>query len=143
VKRIVALVLAICLFSLLLAHRHPSPSGAMLSFADQKAVLAFSETETDNLMKGMNAGDYAIFSRDFSPDMLEAIPQSKFIPWQKEREAKLGWYLRRELEGMVRRSDGTYTVIYQASFQFNDDVLMRVVFRAEPPHEISGLSFDK
>jgi hypothetical protein len=143
VKRILFTLSAVVTISVVSACRPPGPNGSMLSQGDQRAILAYSETETDNLMEGLNAGDYTVFSRDLSQDMLEALPQGEFEQWQKERAAKLGWYLRREVEGMVRRSDGTYTVIYQASFQFNDDVLMRVVFRADPPHKISGLSFDK
>ena len=142
-KKILVLLLAAGLLSALTAYRHKSPSGTMLSAAEQEAVLAFSEVETDNLMKGLNSGDYAVFSRDFSQAMLQALPRSRFVQWQHERESKLGWYLRREVQGMVKRSDGTYTVIYQASFQFNDDVLMRVVFRAEHPHQISGLWLEK
>ena len=115
----------------------------MLSESEQKAVLAFSEPETDNLLAGLSSGDYAVFSKNFSPTMLQFMPPSKFKQWKKDQNARLGWYLRREVEGIVKRSDGTYTVIYQASFGYNDEVLVRVVFHAEPPHQISGLWFDK
>jgi hypothetical protein len=115
----------------------------MVSLADQRAILTFSEPATDNLLEGMKSGDYTIFSKDFSEDMLQSIPRDEFEHWKKERDARLGWYLRREVEGMVKRSDGTYTVIYHTYFAYNDDVLMRVVFAAKPPHQISGLWFNK
>jgi hypothetical protein len=143
VKRILFLLLAVCLFGVLAAHRHPGPSGTMLSQAEQKALLVFTEAKTDNLLEGMNSGDYAVFSRDLSRDMLQAMPRSRFEQWQRERASRLGWYLRREVEGMVKRSDGTYTVIYHAGFQFNDDVLLRVVFSADPPHQIRAVWFEK
>jgi hypothetical protein len=143
VKRILFLLPVVCLFGLLAACKPQSLNGTMLSMREQKAVLAFSEAETDNLMDGLNTGDYAVFSKDFNPAMLQAMPYDKFEQWQKQRETRLGWYLRREVEGMVRRSDDTYTVIYHAGFQFNDDVLVRVVFKADPPHQISGLWLDK
>ena len=143
-KRILVLLLAITLFSLLTAYKRQSPpSGTMLSESEQKVVLAFSEPETDNLLAGLSSGDYSVFSKDFSTTMRQTLPQSKFDQWRNERVAKLGWYLRREVEGIVKRSDDTYTVIYQASFGYNDEVLMRVVFRAEPPHQINGLWFEK
>ena len=142
-KRIVVLLLAIGLFSLLTAYMRQSPSGTMLSESEQKAVLAFSEPITDNLLAGLSSGDYAVFSKDFSQAMLQSMPPGKFVQWKKEQDARLGWYLRREVEGMVKRSDGTYTVIYQASFGYNDEVLIRVVFLAAPPHQISGLWFEK
>jgi hypothetical protein len=143
VKRILFFLTAVCLFSVLASCRPQSPHGTMLSAADQKAVLAFSESKTDNLLEGLNTGDYAAFSRDFNQDMLQAMTRDEFEHWQKERESRLGRYLRREVEGMVERSDGTYTVIYHTGFQFNDDVLIRVVFSVAPPHQISGLWFEK
>ena len=142
-KKILVLLLAAGLLSALTAYRHKSPSGTMLSATEQKAVLAFSEAETDNLLAGIRSGEYAVFSRDFNKNMREAMPQSKFEQWKKEKDARLGWYLKREVEGMVQRSDGTYTVIYQVFFSYDDDVLMRVVFQAEPLHQISGLWLEK
>ena len=142
-KRMLFFLPALCLLGVLASCRPPSPHGTMLSGADQKAVLAFSEAKIDNLLEGFNTGDYAVFSKDFNAEMLQAMTPDKFVPWQKERESRLGRYLRREVEGMVARSDGTYTVIYQTSFQFHDDVLMRVVFAADPPHQISELWFEK
>jgi hypothetical protein len=143
VKMFLVLLPAVCLYSVLTACNRQSPSGTMLSPADQKTVLSFSEPATDNLLEGLKSGDYEAFSQDFSEEMLEALPQEEFEQWKKDRDARLGWYLRREVEGMVMRSDGTYTVIYQAYFAFNDNVLLRVVFEADPPHRIRSLWFDK
>jgi hypothetical protein len=143
VKKFLVLLPAVCLCGTLAACRHQDSSGTMLSLADQKAVLAFSEPEMDNLLDGLKTGDYKVFSQDFSKDMLQAMPREKFEQWKKNRDANLGWYLKRDVEGMVKRSDGTYTVIYQAYFAFNDNVLMRVVFEADPPHRIRSLWFDK
>jgi hypothetical protein len=143
VKKFLVLLPAVCLCGLLAACQQPGPSGIMLSPADQKTVLAFSEPKMDNLLEGLKRGDYEIFSQDFSEEMLQAMPREKFEVWKKDRDARLGWYLKREVEGMVKRSDGTYTVIYQAYFAFNDNVLLRVVFEADPPHPISNLWFEK
>ena len=142
-KKFLILLPAVYLCSLLTACQPPGPSGTMLSAADQKAVLAFSEPEIDNMLDGLKTGDYDVFSQDFSEEMRQALPREEFKQWKKERDARLGWYLRRVVEGMVHRSDGTYTVIYQASFAFNDSVLMRVVFEANPPHRICSVWFDK
>jgi hypothetical protein len=143
VKKYLVLLPVVCLCSLLGACQRQSASGTMLSLADQKAVLAFSEPETDNLLEGLKSGDYEVFAKDFSADMLQAMPRDKFAPWKKDRDTRLGWYLRREVEAMVKRSDGTYTVIYHAYFAFHDDVLIRVVFAADPPHQITSVWFDK
>ena len=113
-KKFLLLLPVVCLCSMLTACRPPVPSGSMLSVADQKAILAFSEPEIDNMLEGLKTGDYDVFSQDFSEEMLQAMPREEFEQWKKERDDRLGWYLRREVEGMVQRSDGTYTVIYQA-----------------------------
>ena len=59
--------LAVLLASLLAACG--SQNGIMLSGDEKGEVLAFSEAKTDNLMAGMNAGDYAVFSKDFDQTM--------------------------------------------------------------------------
>ena len=142
-KKFLVLLPVVCLCSLLSACQRPGASGTMLSLADQKGDLAFSEPETDNLLEGLKTGDYEVFSQDFNEEMLQAMSREKFELWKKERDARLGWYLKREVEGIVKRSDGTYTVIYQAYFAFTDNVLLRLVFEADPPHRISSVWFEK
>lgn len=113
-----------------------------LTGADQEAILAFSESKTDNLLAGMNANDYATFSRDFDKDMLAAMTESKFAELKKDRDAKLGQYLSREVQSVVQVGD-FYAVNYDAKFEKEDSVTVRVVFRVAEPHEVSGLWFNK
>ena len=109
---------------------------------DGDAVLALSEAKSDNLLAGMNAGDYAMFSQDFDEGMLNAMPQAAFDALKEDRDAKLGPYVSREVNSVVQDGD-FYTVIYDAKFEKDDAVTVRVVFRAADPHEISGLWFNK
>ena len=106
------------------------------------AVLAYSEAKTDNLLAGMNANDYPMFSRDFDRQMLNAMPQTQFNSLKKDRDDKLGLYLSRKVNSVVLQ-DGFYSVIYNAKFEKDDAVSVRVVFREREPHEISGLWFNK
>jgi hypothetical protein len=116
--------------------------GTTVTGDDRDAVLAFSEAKSDNLLAGMNAGDYARFSQDFDQEMLNAMPQTGFDTLKKDRDAKLGLYISREVNSVVQDGD-FYTVIYDAKFEKDDAVTVRVVFRAADPHEISGLWFNK
>jgi hypothetical protein len=109
---------------------------------DRDAVLAFSEAKTDNLLAGMNASDYAAFSKDFDQDMLNAMPPEEFDKLKQDRDAKLGLYLSRSVNRVVRSGD-FYAVVYDAVFEKDDAVAVRVVFRAAEPHDVSGLWFDK
>lgn len=116
--------------------------GTTLTGADRDAVLAFSESKTDNLLAGMNAGDYAAFSKDFDQDMLTAMPQSQFDALKKDRDAKLGLYVSRQVNSVIKQGD-FYVVIYDAKFEKDEAVIVRVVFRIAEPHQVSGLWFSK
>ena len=138
-KKIVVLILAVLLVSILSGC---GSKDTALTGADKDAVLAYSEAKTDNLLAGMNAGDFAMFSQDFDKDILAAITQAKFGDLRKDRDAKLGLYVSRTVSSVVQNGD-FYAVIYDAKFEKDDAVTARVVFRVAEPHEVSGLWFNK
>lgn len=139
-KRTILITLAVVLAFGLLSGC--ASQNAVLTGADQEAILAFSEAKTDNLMAGMNANDYALFSKDFDEAMLTAMSSSKYDSFKIDRDAKLGPYISREVNSVVQQGD-FYSVIYNTVFEKDDKVTMRVVFRASEPHQISGLWFNK
>ena len=138
-KKISGLFLVALAFGLLAGC---GSQGSTLAGDDRDAVLAFSEAKSDNLLAGLNAGDYAMFSQDFDQDMLNAMTQAQFEALKKDRDAKLGLYVSREVSSVVQDGD-FYAVIYDAKFEKDDAVTVRVVFRAAEPHEVSGLWFNK
>lgn len=138
-KKIAILLLTALLAGLLVGC---GPNETVLSGEESEAVLAFSEAKTDNLLEGMNAGDYAIFSKDFDRDMLNGITEAEFKNLKADRDAKLGLYVSRQVDRVVQSGD-FYAVIYDAKFEKEDAVSVRVVFRAAEPHEVSGLWFSK
>ncbi len=133
------LILIALLFSLLTGC---GSQGTTLTGADRDAVLAFSESKTDNLLSGMNAGDYAVFSADFDQDMLSAMGQAEFDALKADRDTKLGLYVSRVVNSVVQQGD-FYVVLYDAKFEKDDAVVVRVVFRIADPHQVSGLWFNK
>ena len=138
-KKVSILFLVAFIFSLLAGCGSQSTS---LTEEDKEVVLAFSEGKTDNLLTGMNTNDYAAFSRDFDQDMLGAMSQTQFDALKKDRDAKLGLYLSREVHNVTQTGD-FYTVNYDAKFEKDDAVTIRVVFRIAEPHQVSGLWFNK
>lgn len=118
------------------------PKEQALSGTEREAVLAFSESKTDNLLEGMNANDYQVFSKDFDQDMLDAMTPEQFGSMKMDRDAKLGLYVSRQVDRVVQIGD-FYAVIYDAVFEKEDTVSVRVVFRTVEPHAISGLWFSK
>jgi predicted small secreted protein len=141
VKKILVAVLVACLAGVLAACN--SPAGELLSGQDREAVLAFSEAETDNLMSGLNSGDYAVFSKDFDKNMLNALTESSFRALRGERNAKLGKYVSRTVQDVYKTNRDFYTVIYNANFEKQEDVVMRVVFHTKEPYQVSGLWFNQ
>jgi len=139
VKKNYVLLLAVLVISLLAGC---GSSETTLTGADAEAVLAFSEAKTDNLLAGMNAKDYTVFSKDFDQQMLNAMTQSQFDSLKKDRDEKLGLYVSRQVN-RVELSGDFYAVIYDAVFEKDDAVTVRLVFRIAEPHEISGLWFNK
>ena len=139
-KKIYVLTLAVMLVGFLVGCG--GSQGTTLSGADQDAVLAFSEAKSDNLLAGMNANDYAAFSKDFDQDMLKAMPSAEFDKLKADRDAKLGLYVSRTVNSVVQTGDFV-AVIYDAKFEKDDAVTVRVVFRVAEPHEVSGLWFNK
>ncbi|MFZ5881057.1 MAG: DUF3887 domain-containing protein [Chloroflexota bacterium] len=119
-----------------------APQETTLTGDEQDAVLAFSEPKTDNLLAGMNANDYDVFSADFDQDMLNAMTPAQFDTLKKDRDAKLGLYVSREVSSVVQQGD-FYIVIYKAVFEKDPDVIVRVVFRIADPQQVSGLWFNK
>lgn len=138
-KKVSILFLVAFLFSLLAGCGSQSTS---LTEEDKDAVLAFSESKADNLLTGMNTNDYAVFSKDFDQDMLDAMSQTQFAELKKDRDAKLGLYLSREVHSVTQTGD-FYIVNYDAKFEKDDAVTIRVVFRIAEPHQVSGLWFNK
>jgi len=139
-KKVYVLVLTVLSVSFLVGCG--GSQGTTLSDADKDTVLAFSEAQADNLLAGMNANDYAAFSKNFDQDMLNAMTQTEFDKLKKDRDAKLGLYVSRTVSGVVKQGD-FYTVIYDAKFEKDDAVIMRIVFRVADPHAVSGLWFNK
>jgi hypothetical protein len=110
-----------------------------LSGQNREAVLSFSEAITDNLIAGLAANDYQLFSRDFDQDMLEVLPVSRFEAWKADMDEKIGDCLSREV-GRVTRADEFYVVTYQVECTKAPNVTVEIAFHRS--HTIAHLSFD-
>lgn len=64
-------------------------------------MLAYSEPIADNLLQGMNAGDYAVFSRDFNDQIMKGIPSESFTGSVLPTiSGKLGKYVSRQMDSV-------------------------------------------
>ena len=141
-KKTLILLLAVVLASLLTACGGTQETE--LTGEEKDAVLSYSEEMTENMMAGMKAGDYAAFSKDFDQAMLDAMSQEAFVKLKGDYDGKLGTYVSRKVNRVMQSQSGKFmAVIYDATFEKDDAVSIRVVFRADDPHQISGLWFNK
>ena len=141
-KKIAVVMLAVVLAGLLSACGGSNETP--VTGEAKEAVLAYSEAKTENLLSGMNAGDYAAFSKDFDQDMLNAMTEEEFTKLKKDRDNTLGQYVSRQVKDVMQSPSGDFiAVVYDAAFEKEEAVTMRVVFRAEEPNQISGLWFNK
>jgi hypothetical protein len=141
-KKTLILLLAIVFAGLLTACGGAKETE--LSGEERDAVLAYSEAKTENMMAGMKTGDYAAFSQDFDQAMLDAMSQAAFGKLKQDYDGKLGAYVSRKVNRVMQSQSGKFVaVVYDAVFEKDDAVSMRVVFRADDPHQISGLWFNK
>ncbi len=141
-KKLHTLFLLVVLCSFLAGCSTEPPTPTVLDGATKEAVLAYSEAKTDGLLTGLKANDYAMFAKDFDADMQKAIPQSDFSDFKDDRDTKVGAYISRQVNRVLQQGD-FYAVIYDAQFEKEKAVTIRVVFRIAAPHQISGLWFDK
>ena len=117
-------------------------SAKALQGSEREAVLAYSEPIADNLLQGMNAADYAAFSRDFNAQMKSGISEQAF---QSNLLAavvgKVGKYVSRQVSS-VSQVGSNLLVIYTAKFEQEDNVTIRLSLEQAEPHHVSGLYFN-
>ncbi len=118
-----------------------APIATAITGGERNAVLAYSEPQADNLLTGLNSGDYAVFSRDFADQMKSSVNAQAFTQIQAQVTGKIGKYVSREVS-TVLRSGNYITVIYGAKFEQEDGVVVRLVFEPSGSHRVTGLWFD-
>ena len=117
-----------------------APKAVVLDGADKDAVLAFSEPAADNLLTGLNAGDYVSFSRDFDDAMLKAIDEKGFANLQSSIMPKIGKYLSRTVTS-VEEVGEFYRLTYRGNFELDANVKVLLTFEKAEPHKVGGLFF--
>jgi hypothetical protein len=138
-KKMISLV-ALCIF-VFLVFAGCSAGAQPITGAERDAVLAYAEPKTENLLNGFNAGDYAIFARDFDAAMRQAETETVFTQTRAAIQNKIGNYISRQVTNVVKQ-DKFIVVIYNGRFENEDGVTMRVVFTPDDAHQITGLWFD-
>jgi hypothetical protein len=109
---------------------------------NDKEVRAFADPILVNLLAGFNDGNYAKYSRDFSPTLLEAISAKKFQQVREDILKKIGKYQSRQYLGFYQYNRTT-VVLWKGRFSDTDnDVLIKlVVSKRKDKNLVVGLWF--
>ena len=114
----------------------------VLSGDDATEVLAYAEPIVDNLMQGFNEGNYAKYSRDFGPEMKQALDEAAFAENHEFVTSRIGLYESRG-DPVVTKTGEYVAVTYRAKFEREDGVALQFVFeKDDPSHRLQGLWFD-
>jgi len=112
---------------------------AQIEGPERDSIAAYADPAVDSLLEGLFAGDYAQFSRDLAPEMREAISEAQMADLRTLLDDRVGGYVSHELSSAMQSGD-MVTVVYNAQFEDEDTVTIRVVF--DDAQQISGLWFD-
>lgn len=111
-----------------------------LSGHERDNVLAYADAAVEELLAGLKAGDYDLFSRSFDFDQQEETPAASFETLKQELDGELGDYLSRTVE-QVTQADEFWVVDYQARFEQAEAVKITVALHAVD-QSIAGFSID-
>lgn len=114
----------------------------VLSGDDAAEVLAYAEPIAENLMQGFNEGNYAMYSRDFNPEMKQTLDEAAFEQNREHVTSRIGLYESRS-DPVVTEIGEFIAVTYKGAFEQEDGVALRIVFKkGDESHQLYGLWFN-
>ncbi len=127
---------------ILLALLWALPAAAALVGTDDQQVKAVAEPILDNLLGGLNKGNYAQYSKDFDDALREALPEKKFLQVRQDIIERWGKYQSKNYLGFLNQQN--YTVmLWKGTFDgTKNDVLIRLVLaKRQDKVVVAGLWF--
>lgn len=103
-------------------------------------IRKYSDGTTENILTAINNDDYAVYTKDFSPEMKKAIPEDTFKEQNKIIKGKIGTYESKKF-AKAETKDEYIRTFYIAKFSDEPkDVTVLVVFKADDPdHKVQGI----
>ena len=107
----------------------------------------YAEEMVDNILAGIKDRDYAVFSRDFSDTMKNALPEESFIILCDLLDSKIGEYQSRTFGGAEEVDQGGVSmtvIVYTAEYTDEPEgVIITVYFSGdEGARKVETLVFD-
>ncbi len=135
-------ILCLCALAgaLLLAACNPVARVPTLEGAEREQALAYADPIAENLLAGLNNGDYEAFAQNFDDKMLDAIGPQEFAQLRERLIPRIGLYLSKEAQE-VQDHDSMVTVVYKGVFEKAKNVSILLTLMKDAPHQVAGLYF--
>ncbi|MBC7120840.1 MAG: DUF3887 domain-containing protein [Candidatus Methanosuratus sp.] len=111
---------------------------------DEASLRVYADPMTENLLLGIENGNYTAFSRDFDDAMRNALNLTNFQQLISNLDSKVGHYVSDSKTFIKGEQTGNYIIAYYMADYTNEPagVTVRVVFTSDNgPEKISGLWF--
>ncbi|WP_229534711.1 DUF3887 domain-containing protein [Pelosinus baikalensis] len=123
------LIILVCVATPCFAAKQNRESQEIWSYGEE--IRKIADPATENMLLMLNEGNYNQYSRNFSPQMKAAVPESKFREIDATIKGTYGTYLSKEFMSIEIR-ENYITVSYKGTFsQGQEPVLIRSVFTQE------------
>ena len=109
---------------------------------EKDKILEYAEPMVDSILKGYNEANFELYSKDFDEAMRKAITESVFHNTRSFISSKIGFYVSKS-SSRIYRKEKFIAVIYEADFEKEKGVTVRVVFQKYgEKNMVTGLWFN-
>ncbi|SFM15989.1 Protein of unknown function [Pelosinus propionicus DSM 13327] len=123
------MIILVCVVTPCFAAKQSTESQAIWSYGEE--IRNIADPATENMLLMLNEGNYSQYSRNFSPQMKAAVPESKFRELNAMIQDTYGTYRSKEFVSIEIR-ENYIMVSYKGTFsQEKEPLLIRSVFTQE------------
>lgn len=139
-NKVIVVILGVLITLTFCAQKKEQETG--LQTPQDQEVRQYSDPIVDNLLLGLNEGNYQKFSKNFDGQMKSALNSNAFVQTRQKIVERIGNYVSKRFLKIEEKGEFV-AVIYTAEFEREKGVTVRVVFRkGDEKHQVTGLWFD-
>lgn len=129
--KVFVILIAVMLISIVPCLAADKEQGKLAKWSYCDDIRKFADPMTENMLLMINDDNYGKFSKDFSQQMKDAIPESKYKEMKNDIKTQFGAYVSKEFVSIEVR-ENYISVSYKGKFsQEEEPVLVRSVFVKE------------
>ncbi len=106
---------------------------------EKQAWIDLAIPIAENVLIGINNSDYQAYSRDFSQEMRDAVPEARFPETMAQIDTLLGRYTGSYITAEAFEQGEYVSVGFNVQFEKRQGHLRLVFKKADPNHEVYGV----